>query len=136
MSIHCSAFWNAGTFVSEEVTKKVGMFPAVFIRCFACCNDDTMNHCSRLLNKTLPSHCDGVDSAGLSYLWFFHALKTIPAGMDAEEDGRDDSVLAFRGLLRDGVKLRSLLRRVVSAGECGHSLEVGTRAVCECRARR
>ena len=125
LSIHCSPYWNRGESVDPALSASMGVIAAMVVRCFACCTDDTKNRCSRLLNEILVSNCSSDESVGLGYLWFFKALQERYKILDLDEESMsDESLLAFRGYLRDGVRLRSLVRSLVREAEAGNDLEV------------
>lgn len=107
------------------MSAKLGVIAAMVVRCFACCTDDTKNRCGHLLSDILVSNCSSDESAGIGYLWFFKALQRSYKILDLDEENMgDESLLAFRGYLRDGVRLRSLVRSLVREARAGCALEV------------
>ena len=55
---------------TEELEKKVGVIVILFVRCYSCCDDETKNRCSRLLNDILISHCEDIEGFFLFSFFF------------------------------------------------------------------
>lgn len=97
------------------------MIAGMLIRCYMCCEDETRNRCSRLMNEILISNCEDYEAMGVSYLWLF---KEMHHSFDEVNVESEESLLSFRGVLRDGMRAKRLLRSLLKEMEVRTPLEV------------
>lgn len=95
-----------------------------FVQCFNCCQDDSRNRCSRLLNDILLNGCEDDESKSLSYLWFFNELSKSDNNHGDKNQKENEGLLHLRGLLRDVMKLRKLMRCLLEEGQRKSSFDV------------
>lgn len=97
------------------------MIAGMLIRCYMCCEDETRNRCSRLMNEILISNCEDYEAMGVSYLWLF---KEMHHSFDEVNVESEESLLSFRGVLRDGMRVKRLLRSLLKEMEVRTPFEV------------
>ena len=112
----------------NELSGKLSSIAHHFVQCCTCCQDESRNRCSRLLNDILLSGCEDDESRSMSYLWFFGELSKTQSS-DRSPDSPDspdcsESILHLRGILRDVMKLRRLLRCLLEEGKRKSSFDV------------
>lgn len=97
------------------------MIAGMLVRCYMCCEDETRNRCSRLLNEILISNCEDYEAMGVSFLWLFKEMHHSFEEVNVESN---ESLLSFRGVLRDYVRIKRLVRNMLKEIQLRTPLEV------------